>query len=729
MNKESFFERKRKELGVCLNDVQKKAVLHTNGPLLLLASPGSGKTTTIIMKIGYLIEVMGIPPEKIKAVTFSKAAALDMKERFQQFFPKLPEVDFSTIHSLAFEVVRKVLYEKRTPYQLIEGGSVNRANSGQPLHKKILLRNIFERINGENITEDQLEELVSYISYVKNKLLPRDKWSEVAIDVPNAEKMMDAYEQYKKLGTNMLLLDYDDMLTIANDAFENNPALLKYYQERYDYLLTDESQDTSLVQHQIIEKLVKKHRNLCVVADDDQSIYGFRAAEPQYLLDFKKVYEEATILMMEQNYRSSKDIVHVANQFIKRNKNRYEKNMFTENPENQPIRITRLPNYHFQSSFLIEKIRELNQLNEVAILYRNNSSSILLMHHFDLAGIPFYMKDTDLRFFSHWVVSDILNFMRLSYNDRRVDIFEQIYTKINAFLTKNQMEKLKARHPLRASIFDTLIQHCSLKDFQIRQLKKCKQWFQEMEGNTPKEVLRIIRYDIGYEKALKDLSKRLGFRLDSLLEILNTLEGIAEDYERMEEFAKRLTYLEQLAKDSKHNKGKNAVTLSSFHSSKGLEFERVFLIDLIEGIIPAKEDVDEARSGKREKLEESTRLFYVAMTRAKNELDFITYEMKDDEKVAESQFVKDVDRILKGSKVKGEEKAQVTLDEETIELNENSIRMFEQLDKNLQIRHRVFGHGEILQFDQKTIEIRFQRGVKKLDLKLCFEKKLLELVD
>jgi len=314
---EQFFARMKKDAGVALNDIQMKAVLHTQGALLLLASPGSGKTTTVIMRIGYLIEAKGVNPSRIKAVTFSRASAADMKERFKRFFPQLPSVDFSTIHSFAFEVVREHFRRTNTDYLIIEGETD--AGRGLPqLYKKGILRELYKSVVGSSITEDQMEELTTYISLIKNKMLPAEKWAQVQCEVPQAERILHEYEAYKRSAHDKLLVDFDDMLTLGNEVLEGEPAILRKYQQRYDYLLTDESQDTSLVQHAIVEKLVRRHGNLCVVADDDQSIYSWRGAEPTYLLDFKSVYPDALILYMEQNYRSSKDIVNTANQFIKR---------------------------------------------------------------------------------------------------------------------------------------------------------------------------------------------------------------------------------------------------------------------------------------------------------------------------------------------------------------------------------------------------------------------------
>lgn len=317
------------------------------------------------------------------------------------------------------------------------------------------------------------------------------------------------------------MLDFDDMLVVCEQVFAGNKSMLRKYQERYDYVLTDESQDTSMVQHAIIEKLVQKHHNLCVVADEDQSLYSWRGAEPSYLLQFSRVYPDAAILFMEQNYRSSREIVEATNSFIQRNKDRYNKNMFTKNPPCKPIEIRCLDDYGNQAKYLVQEIQQLENLAEVAVLYRNHSSSIALMNEFDRAGIPFYMKDADNRFFSHWVIEDILNFMRMTFTDKRPDILEKIHLKFNGYISKQQMAALlEIRND--ESVFDNLLNRVLVQDYAAG---------------------------------------------------LNT----------MEEFAGRLKHLESALRTAKSRRGQNVVTFSTMHSAKGLEFDRVYLIDLVEG--------------------------------------------------------------------------------------------------------------------------------------------------
>ncbi|WP_219838709.1 ATP-dependent helicase [Paenibacillus sp. R14(2021)] len=752
-----FFARKQAELGVALNAIQKQAVKHTEGALLLLASPGSGKTTTIIMRIGYLVEVKGVHPSRIKAVTFSRASAQDMKDRFSRFFPDHPEgsVNFSTIHSFAFEVMRDHLRRSRIAFQIIEGEVEQQEEEELPLHKKLILRDIYRKLRGDNLTEDQMEELTTYISYNKNKLVPVHKWEETPCDVPEAAAVMKEYEAFKRSFGDKLLVDYDDMLVIANDALSGGGELLWRYQNRYDYVLTDESQDTSLVQHAIIEKLAARHGCLCVVADDDQSIYTWRAAEPQYLLDFKRVYPEAAILKMEQNYRSSRNIVEIANEFIKRNEHRYDKNMFTRNPGHRPIAIKQLGDYKQQAKYLADQIEGTELLSETALLYRNNASSITLMNEFDRRGIPFYMKDGDNRFFTHWVLEDVLGFMRMAYTDKRADLLEKIHTKMLGYITKVQMAALAAIDN-GESVFDNLIAHVPLQDYQTKQLQDAKEMFQRMRDMEPRAAIRLIRYNLGYERALDRICKRLGFRKENLTGMLNTLEDIADGLPSLEDFANRLKYLEAVMKASKRNKHANAVTFSTLHSAKGLEFERVYMLDLIEGIIPSAEDVKKEDDEVSPLMEEAVRLFYVGMTRAKKQLALISYGKRNGEEVKESQFVTAVRHLQSphqkeagsagkpeaawnarsGGKPQPRAKPAVLLagrrqasggvtvtegrpGEEAELANPRALKTLEGLKAGDRLVHRSLGTGVYIAANQETVEIRFELGVRKLSVAAC----------
>ncbi|ANU22282.1 ATP-dependent helicase [Planococcus donghaensis] len=705
-----FFERKKQELGVQLNKIQRKAVERTEGPLLLLACPGSGKTTTMIMRIGYLIEEKGVSPSRIKAITFSKASANDMLERYKRFFPSLQPIDFSTIHSLAFQITRD--YFSGSRYIMIEG---NEANG---LHKKKLLREMYRTENDEPITDDQLEELISFISYVKNKMLPRKQWAKLKEPFPGGIEILKTYEAFKE-NYDVRLVDFDDMLSLAYEALEKDKSLLVKYQGRWDYVMTDESQDTSQIQHAIVEKLVARHKNLCVVADDDQSIYTWRAAEPTYLLKFRTVYPDAYIMKMERNYRSSQNIVQTANAFIKTNKKRHDKNMFTKQSEGDPIVLKRLSSEDAQFKYVLKELKELTEYGDVAILYRNNSSSTLLMSELERLGIPFYMKDSDNRFFSHWIVEDILNFMRFSLKPERIDIYSKVASKTNAYWSGSQLKMLSRMKPTGEHAFDDINLTITLKDYQLKILAEQKKWFDALNGMKPLKVIRTIRGEMGYDQMLASRAEKFGMKMTYLAQILTTLEQIAEPLDSMMAFAKRLKQLEQVTQQAKKEKTDDMLTLSTFHSSKGLEFERVYMIDLVEGVIPTEEDAETP-----DLLEEARRLFYVGMTRAKMHLELISHGN-------ESRFVGEVRKLIVPEKRLATTQSHVAKTPIKVKVpdNPNAIHTEEALREGVHVRHRVFGAGKIVERDKDRISIQFAKERKDLMIDICISYKLLEMME
>lgn len=712
----NFFERKKQELNIDLNDVQKKAVLQTEGPLLVLACPGSGKTTTMIMRIGYLIEEKKVDPKRIKAITFSRASARDMSERFTRFFPLSKPVDFSTIHSLSFTIARMYLEKSGTTYELIEGGGKGK----QSVNKAFLLKGIYKEVLHDDCTDDELASLSTFISSIKNRMIPLEKWEELDGPVEKAGRIAKKYEQVKTRTVGHLLLDFDDMLTIAEQALREDELLCEQFRNRYDYVLTDESQDTSLVQHRIVEHLVAYHGNLCVVADDDQSIYTWRGAEPDYLLDFKKVYPDAQVLMMERNYRSSKEIVETASAFIKRNTKRYPKEMQTENDSKGPIFIKQWDDPKRQLEYVTYELLGESDLREVAILFRNNSSSTMYVNELHRRGIPFYMKDADDRFFSHWIVEDILNYMRLSFNVERKDVFSKVIMKMNLFISRNMLTTFQ-NTDTTGNVFDAFMQTVDLKESQIKKLKDYKEAYTVIPEMRPDRVIKVIRHELGYEAGLKSRAEKFGFRFESLQGILDTLEGIASQLRTMVEFAHRLKELEQAVQNAKFNPPDNAVTLSTFHSAKGLEFRRVFMIDLLKGIIPSEED-----EGDRSLLEESRRLFYVGMTRAKEKLELLSYAKDEGKTREDSRFLNEVRGLLlkPGMQEKNQEPVKIT--KATISINPNGIKDGDELEVGTAVKHRVFGKGEIMKRESNEIHIRFGKSEKRLDLETVLSLRLLE---
>ncbi|MCD5325402.1 MULTISPECIES: ATP-dependent helicase [Pontibacillus] len=724
-----FFTRMEEATGVRLNEVQQEAVVHTDGPLLLLASPGSGKTTTLNMKIGYLLLEKKVRPDRIMAITFSKQSAQDMSERFDEFFSELTndKVHFSTIHSFAFKVVREALRKEGQDFQLIEGqineGEWKKGFDGQhvPLHKKFILKKLFEDENGTQISDDEMDELMTYISFVKNRMLTGKELYKVKANVKNAASIYESYERFKKEYTHSLLLDFDDMLTYCHQSLLDDPEILNRYQQQFEYILTDESQDNSVVQHEIVELLAKPQDNLCVVADDDQSIFMWRGSDVTKLLQFEKTYPDATVLTMSQNYRSSVEIVEVSNQFIKRNQNRFHKEMFTENPSANPIAIKAMRSYEDQLKYVTEQVKKSSPEEEVAVLYRNNASAVPLADKLSKAGIDFYMKDIDAKFFKHWIVEDILNFMRLTYNDRRADILERIHTKFNAYITKRQIAFLKNRQS-QESVFDLLLE-TELPSYQKKNVTQAKKLFAEMNKMEPARAIRVIRDRLGYDKAIQKMVEKFGFNGEHLFTVLDTLEEIAEGLGSLKGFADRLKELEQLVQTSKYNKQTCSLTLTTFHSAKGLEYDKVYMIDLINGVVPSKDDMDQYRKKEYGPMEEAVRLFYVGMTRARTHLELLTYGYKGQERVSESQFVTNVRRI---AKFPDEKRAVTRRKKPAPDLSDESLLGWDEIEVGKSVEHQKFGAGVIKEYGGDAITIQFDEiGYKEFNAEICIDNGIL----
>ncbi|WP_226584555.1 ATP-dependent helicase [Halobacillus litoralis] len=715
--------------GVCLNDVQKQAVLHTDGPLLLLASPGSGKTTTLNMKIGYLLLEKKVSANRIMAITFSKASAHDMSERFDRFFSAVTDekVHFSTIHSFAFKVVRESLRKNGQDFQLIEGNisdeELKKGFDGPdiPLHKKFILKKIYEDTNGTQISDDEMDELMTYISFVKNRMIEGRELDKVTCHVKNASDIYQTYERFKKKRDDKLLLDFDDMLTLCHRILLEDGALLSKYQQQFEYILTDESQDNSVVQHEIVELLAKPHNNLCVVADDDQSIFMWRGSDVTKLLQFEKNYPDATVMTMSQNYRSSQEIVQASNQFIKRNKNRYAKEMFTENSSHKPVEIKSMRNYEDQLKYVTEEIRKSGADEEVAVLYRNNSSAVPLADKLDKAGIKFYMKDIDAKFFKHWIVEDMLNFMRFSYNDKRIDILERIHTKFNAYISKQQIAYLKKKNN-QTSVFDTLLES-DLPSYQQKNITQAKKQFKAINEMEPDKAIRTIRDKLGYDRAINKMIEKFGFNAEHLFSILDTLEEIAHGLGTLKGFADRLKELEQLVQTSKYNKDKSPLTLTTFHSAKGLEYDKVYMIDLINGVVPSKDDMERYRNKEYGPMEEAVRLFYVGMTRARTDLELLTYNYKGNERVTESIFVMNVRRI---TQPEGTQTTKRRRKHPDVDLTDETLLKPVEIELGKAVIHKKFGPGVIKEYGGEQIGIQFKEaGYKELLLEFCMENGLL----
>lgn len=614
---------------------RKKAMNHINGPALVLAVPGAGKTTVLIHRTANLILNQNVPSERILSITFSRASARDMKERFLKLYKNFNpnQVHFSTIHSFAYGLVKEYFYRYNIKYGLIEGEK-------SPLNKNRLLRKIYFDINNEYLTEERFENVANTIGYIKNMLLDIDEYLKLNnVEINNFREIFVSYENFKRKNH---LIDFDDMLTLSLQILKEDRYLLNKYRNKYDYIQVDEGQDTSKVQIEIIRTIAAPRNNVFVVADDDQSIYGFRGAFPRALLNFNKMYPSGKIFYMEENFRSSKNIVSVCNKFIKQNTLRYNKNLFTANKNIRPITIVKVENMLDQYDYLVQEIKEHEDYKNTAILYRNNISAIGLIEFFERNSIPFYIRDSKIHFFNHWVVDDILSFLRLAHDDKDMETLEKIYFKMKGYIYKKYINYIKTLD-CNISVFDRLMEYPYLEDEYKSQIRELKYDFKKLSNLRPYEAISFIEKNLKYEKYLRENSLKFGYTFDSLKTILYFLKIISSRTNNVYEFVGRLKYLDYLTQQSKESS--KGVTLSTVHSSKGLEYKNVYIIDLIDGEFPAANSVEAFEKGNIEALEEERRLFYVGMTRAKEVLDLITICNKNEKRVENSRFVKELEVI------------------------------------------------------------------------------------
>lgn len=689
-----FFQLLDKKFGICLTKQQKEAVLHKDGPAIVLAVPGAGKTTVLICRTANLILNHKVNPNNILTITFSKSSALDMKNRFISTFSNISNIkpNFSTIHSFSYSVIRYFSKIKKIKYELLEGNN-------SKINKNLLLKEIYYKTNKTQINEEKLEDLINTISYIKNMMIkPEDINSFNNFGIKNLHSIFIEYENYKK---KMGFIDFDDMLTLSLKILENNPGILAQCRKIYPYIQVDEGQDTSKIQNRLIKLLAYPKNNLFIVADDDQSIYGFRGATPHELLNFKNIdYPDAKIFFMEENFRSTKTIVDISNKFIQLNKIRFKKNLYTKNEENEPIKIIKLNDEFEQIEYIIRQLKSIEDLSTTAILFRNNISSVGLIDKLERNNIPFYIKDTKkLYVFNHWVCQDIISFLKLSLDNTDINSFQKIYYKMNGYITKKSVEYIKSTKP-NENIFESLINLPELKNFQKRNYSRLKSDFKYLSKLRPYDAISFIENELEYRGFLIDNSRKYGNSFEYSNTIISILKIIAKETNSISEFLARLENLTEILENTKFNKN-SAVTLSTIHSAKGLEFENVYIIDLIDGEFPSSSSIEALESNVIEPFEEERRLFYVGITRAKRNLNLITINFKNGERVLPSRFVQEIEVI--GKPLRHDYKIGTT------------------------VEHKKFGRGIIKYIDDENIIIDFEKvGIKQLSTRICVERNLLK---
>lgn len=602
---------------VRLNDQQSTAVQRVNGATLLLAVPGSGKTTVIVARTGYLLHVVGIDPRNILTITFTKAAAREMKERFIKKFGEVNGLvpHFSTINSFCLSVIKTCAREKHiTIPELVP--------NNEPI-----IRDVARTMMRDYPSDSTIKSLSQSIGKVKNEMMEDEQIKQIE------EEGIDFYEFYLKYKAHLTdngLMDFDDQLLMANELLDTYPDILARAKKQYRYISLDEAQDTSLVQHRIVQKLVGKDGNIFMVGDEDQSIYGSRGAYPEALLSFESDYNNASIIYMETNFRSDQKIVLAANQFIKRNKERHDKNMHPNSAEEGKINFVPLQDMKSQPHMVFDAIRKALAAKDhtLAILYRNNYSAIPIINLLQKAGLGVRTRDAAGIFLTNFVVSDILTFFRFAKDQTNLQLFRQLYYKLGLYLKSSvvqSIEETMARQPCRSALIP--LTHYGRISAQSRQILR---YMDELPKMSPLDGIDSILWNIGYMDNWLQRKIDEGASESSLMLKVNILKLVAMEYKTVDEFLTAIDRIRDYQGDPDSN-----VTLSTIHSSKGLEFDQVVLVDVFNGVLPTisntKEEKDE---------EEEVRLFYVGTTRAKHQLDIVVPNAMFGQALEVSEFLK-----------------------------------------------------------------------------------------
>lgn len=604
------------KFNICgLNEQQEAAVRRVNGATLLLAVPGSGKTTVIVARTGYLMYVAGVKPENILTITYTRAAAKEMKERFIKKFAPERIPAFSTINSFCLSVINTCAKEKyiHVPKLVPNNESIVRAIAAKMLP--------------EYPSDSQVRSLAQKVCKVKNKLMT---FQEIEAIEENSLDFSAFYQAYKLYMSEHDLMDFDDQLLMANDLLDEYPDILQRAHEKFRYVSVDEAQDTSYVQHLIVQKLVGRNGNIFMVGDEDQSIYGFRGAYPAALLDFQSNYNEPCILRMETNYRSDRNIVSAANQFIKLNTRRLDKNMRAQSQKDGAIVVTCIDHMEQQAELLLERIRNQKPDKSLAILYRNNDSAIPLINLLQMNGIQVQTRDATGTFMTNYVIRDLLDFMLLALNPADTTAFGHLYYKMGLY-----MKGVTAKRIIEAveegecrNVFSAAMKFAGGKGYAWK-IECLPRDFSDLAKKKPAEAIDYILFMLDYWSNWLTKKIDAGASEQFISLRISILKMVAEKYSTIPDFLAALKNITEYKGCEDSN-----VTVTTIHSSKGLEFDKVILIDMVSGIIPGDSDDRDAEGD-----EEDARAFYVGATRARHELEIITCRKMYQEKLEVSEFV------------------------------------------------------------------------------------------
>ena len=711
---------------VQLNQQQREAVQSTEGPVLLLAVPGSGKTTVLVTRLGYMIYCKNIRPESILTVTYTVAATKDMSRRFaDRFGAEMAErLEFRTINGICARIIQ--YYGRRigkTPFELVKD---EKTTTG-------MLIRICQEYGMGYPTESDLKNVRTLITYVKNMMLNEEELQK--LEEESDIRIAGIYHEYCRQMREQKLMDYDDQMLYAYNMLRKDPEVLAYFQNRYPYICVDEAQDTSKIQHAIIALLAAGTGNLFMVGDEDQSIYGFRAAYPEALLSFEKNHPGAKVLLMEENFRSNAKIVEAADKFIQKNTLRHEKHMRAAREAGPDIMEISLKSRKAQYVYLMKAAQECT---ETAVLYRDNECAIPLIDLLERKNIPYRMRNAELSFFTHRTVLDVQNIIRFAMDPKDTELFMQIYYRLKLFFNKKDaLRYAQISQEKDMEVLDAALKYGNLEKYQednVRNLKRQMVRILNMPGDEA--VNQILTY-MGYQ----DYLKKMGMNANKL----ETVRLIGSRVESPEKLLERLEELRTIIQEKVSDKDCPFI-LSTMHASKGLEYDTVYLLDVMDGILPEKVLVNPRTASKEEleTYEEERRLFYVGVTRAKNQLNVFTTnkpskfcsELLGKRNLRENQQ-KEYTGLKKwgdyspagtyGIKGNGMYHGYGTGHGFQKQPGKSYQELADALGEGMIVKHKKFGEGVVVDMEGEHIRIQFGDNVKNMDLKVLARLGMLEI--
>ncbi len=660
------------------NREQEEAITHKGGPLMVLAGPGSGKTLVITYRVKWLIENAGVHPSNILVITFTRAAAEEMKKRFFMFdgMANTP-VTFGTFHSIFFMILR---YAYRYTAANIIREDVKRR------YIKEMTENMELEIEDEN---EFLSGIINEISYVKGEMMSLSYYHS---NNCSDELFAQIYEGYEKRLREENLIDFDDMLVFCYELLKEREDIRTLWQNKFQYILIDEFQDINKVQYEIIRMLAGKGDHLFIVGDDDQSIYRFRGARPEIMLGFEKDYPEAKKVILNTNYRCSEEIVEGAEHLISHNTKRFPKNMQAARGSKVPITFRNLKDAGEECTDILKGIRFYYKkgipLEDMAVIFRTNTQPRLLVGRLMEYNIPFQMRDVIPNIFDHWIARNILTYIKLAMGNRDRKLFLQVMNRPKRYISRSMITEAQVD-------LKKLKQQTFGKKWLYEKIDKLEMDLYLLRKMEPYAAIQYIRNGIGYEDYMNEYAQFRRMNPDDLEEVLNQIQESAKEYHSFEEwFAYIESYGEELRKQMEAGRQqKSGVTLTTMHSSKGLEYEVVFVMDINEGVTPHKKAVKEAD------LEEERRLFYVAVTRAKTYL--FLYSVKE-------LYQKDAQISRYIGELRYDKK---------------------EFQKGKRVIHKNIGKGTVLELKEDKIKIKFDNSKKPrlFSIKYLMEQGLLEL--